>query len=867
MTVMKVDLVGTVRSAWPDVPVGRAGHRGGRSVFLLLFLLLLVSGGGPVGRLAAGGLRREPNTSLRLPEVPGGFGYQFTDAFGLSFASPVAVATPPGETNRLFVVEQAGQVVVITNLAAPTRSIFLNLTANTVAGGEQGLLGLAFHPDYARNGRFFVFRTLTATTAGNANRRHNRLSEFRVSPGDPHRAQTAETVLFQQADEASNHNGGDLHFGPDGFLYVALGDEGGGNDQYGNSQRIDRDFFAGILRLDVDHRPGSLPPNPHPAVVGGYRVPADNPYVGATEFLGRPINPAAVRTEFWAVGLRNPWRMSFDRATGELWVADVGQGVRESIFLSGSGANHGWAFREGNVAGPKTGMPADFLTHPRHRHVGPLYAYPHGSGNFAGDSVTGGVVYRGDRLSQLHGSYVFADYVRGNVWALRRVPGAAPQVTRLLSRGNISAFGLDPRNGDVLAVEHTAGRLSRLTYNSTFTGTPLPPTLAETGAFADPVRLVPAPGVVAYRVNAPFWSDHAEKQRWFSLPDTNRFLGFAPFGTWSIPPGSVWIKHFDLRITNGTAVSMRRLETRFLVRHSAGIHGATYRWNSPTNAVLVPEEGADEEITHQVGGQVVRQVWRYPGRAECLACHNPQAGFMLSFETPQLNRSAEIWGVAGNQIAHLAAAGYVTNAPAALDGLPVVTPPGDEAWSLEHRARSYLSVNCAPCHRPGGVGGGLFDARLETPTALAGLLDGWLNDPAGDPANRVLAPGAPERSVALLRAGRRGPGQMPPLASSVVDPEGLALLARWMMAAPGEGALPRPAGLAIHQEAGHPRLEVWQPANHALRMERAPHPSGGWQPFHPAQPGPAYPAQDQRWSIPIDPAEGSMFYRVWTTRP
>ncbi|MFM7102060.1 MAG: PQQ-dependent sugar dehydrogenase [Verrucomicrobiota bacterium] len=867
MKATRTEAEGTMGTAVPGGPGWVADRVRRRGPSFVVLILLLLAGEVSIRQLAASGWRRESNATLRLPEVPGGFGYQLTDALGLTFASPVAVATPPGETNRLFVVEQAGQVVVITNLAAPTRSIFLNVTANTVSGGEQGLLGLAFHPEYARNGRFFVFRTLTTTTAGNANRRHNRLSEFRVSPGDPHRAQTTETVLFQQADEASNHNGGDLHFGPDGFLYVALGDEGGGNDQYGNSQRIDRDFFAGILRLDVDNRPGSLPPNPHPAVVGGYRVPADNPLVGATEFLGRSVNPAAVRTEFWAVGLRNPWRMSFDRATGELWVGDVGQGARESIFVSGRGANHGWAFREGNVAGPKTGMPADFLTHPRHRHVGPLYAYPHGSGNFAGDSVTGGVVYRGDRLSQLHGSYVFADYVRGHVWALRRVPGAAPQVTRLLSRGNLSAFGLDPRNGDVLAVEHTAGRISRLTYNSTFTGMPLPPTLAETGAFADLARLLPAPGVVAYGVNAPFWSDHAEKQRWFSIPDTNRFLGFAPQGTWSIPPGSVWIKHFDLPVTNGAAVSMRRLETRFLVRNSAGIHGATYRWNSPTNAVLVPEEGADEEILHQVGGEVVRQVWHYPGRAECLACHNPQAGFMLSFETAQLNRPGNRGDDSGHQIAQLVAAGYVTNAPASLAGLPVVTPPGDESWSVEHRARSYLAVNCAPCHRPGGVGGGLFDARLETPTALAGLLDGWLNDPAGDPANRVLVPGAPERSVALLRAGRRGPGQMPPLSSSVADAEGLSLLTRWVSEAAASGTLPRPAGLAIHQEPGHTRLEVWQPANHAVRMERAPHPSGGWQPFQPAGPGPTYPAQDQRWSVPIDPAEASMFYRVWTSRP
>lgn len=398
---------------------------------------------------------REAGTLLQVPQVPGGYGYRFVDALRLSVTAPVALVTPPGGDRRLFIVEQAGRISVITNLSAPTRTVFLNLAGQTVSGGEQGMLGLAFHPRYSENGRFFVFRTARTGPSG-VRVLHDVLSEFRVSATNPNFADPASEIpLFRQIDEASNHNGGDLHFGPDGYLYVSLGDEGGGDDAYGNSQRIDRELFSGILRLDVDRRPGSLPPNrdsANPAQVfaytTNYSIPADNPWVGAQQFLGRPVDPTRVRTEFWSVGLRNPWRMSFDRATGELWVGDVGQNAAEIVTLSRAGANHGWAFREGNLRGPRAGEPAGFRTAPAFGYVAPVHTYSHGTGPTRGNSITGGVVYRGSRMAPLFGSYVFADYVSGNVWALRRREGQAPLVTRLTGLTGISAFGVDPRNGD-----------------------------------------------------------------------------------------------------------------------------------------------------------------------------------------------------------------------------------------------------------------------------------------------------------------------------------------------------------------------------------------------------------------------------------
>lgn len=239
----------------------------------------------------------------------------------------------------------------------------------------------------------------------------------------------------------------------------------------------------------------------------------------------------------------------------------------------------------------------------------PVHTYAHGGGPNQGNSLTGGLVYRGSRLARLHGAYVYADYASGNVWALRRQESGPPQIQRLLGKDGLVSSGTDPRNGDILIGDLFSSRLFRLDYNPTFTGAPLPETLADTGALADPETLTPAAGFVAYDVNQAFWSDAAQKRRWFCVPDTNQFLGLRTNDAWSAPSGTVWMKHFDLELTNGVPASVRRLETRFIVRNSNGVFGVTYRWDSKTNAVLVPETGADELITRVVNGVAQTQTW------------------------------------------------------------------------------------------------------------------------------------------------------------------------------------------------------------------------------------------------------------------
>lgn len=723
-----------------------------------------------------------------MPQTPPVYDYKATNAFSnLTFTAPVAILSPPGETNRLFVVEQGGRVAVITNLANPNRSVFLDIAGAVLGGvptGEQGLLGMAFHPGYATNGCFFLFYTGNAiTTAGSG--RHDILSRFQVSSNNANQADAnSEVQLIRQYDEADNHNGGDLHFGPDGYLYVSLGDEGDANDTRNNSQRIDKDFFSGMLRLDVDipKRSGSLAPNPHPSSTTNYAVPSDNPFVGATSFNGASVNPANVRTEFWAVGLRNPWRFSFDPGTGFLYCGDVGQNAWEEVDIITKGGNYGWVFRESLHTNSNTGgrtLPIGFDP------INPIQEYGHGGATNQGNAVMGGVVYRGNLIGQLSGAYVFADYVSGNVWMLRYDGTNATPFQWLFAETGIAAFGVDPRNGDVLMANQNQNpnTIRRLIYSTNQVGGgTLPTTLAGTGAFTNLTSLTPQGGIVAYDLNVPFWSDNAVKSRWFSVPNTNLTIGFNRDGNWSFQTGAVWIKHFELELTNGVSASRKRLETRFIVKNSTGVYGVTYRWgNSLTNATLVPVEGMDEQFVIDDGGGILRtQVWHYPSRQECLICHTPAGGYALGFNTPQLNDNFDYGSGATNQIAAWNLAGYFNTNVTGIHTLRTLAHPTNAAVSLEYRVRSYLTANCSQCHQPGGSAQGLWDARITTTTATAGIINGTLLNDGGNPNNRVINPGSPANSMLLTRIASPGTLRMPPLDSTVLDSQAIALVRAWI---------------------------------------------------------------------------------------
>lgn len=332
------------------------------------------------------------------------------------------------------------------------------------------MLGLAFDPGYATNGFFYVYYQ------GGASHNNptmafppytNYLSRFQVSAINPNQADTnSEVQIFRQYSRGSAHIGGDLHFGPDGYLYVAVGDETYYQD---NAQRITNNLFSGILRIDVDKRPDSLTPNPSPtsAVTTNYMIPSDNPLVGATNFDGVAIDPSQVRTEFWAVGLREPWRFSFDPITGTLYCGDVGENQFEEVDIITKGGNYGWATFEGTNS-PPSGISTYGLPVPQNP-ITPIITYTHGTATNQGFCVIGGVVYRGNRFPELYGAYVFGDF-GGRIWA-SIYDGTNATSPLLLCNDAPVAFGTDPRNGDVLYVRYTATsviqRLNPLTPNIT----------------------------------------------------------------------------------------------------------------------------------------------------------------------------------------------------------------------------------------------------------------------------------------------------------------------------------------------------------------------------------------------------------------
>lgn len=385
------------------------------------------------------------------------------------FTKPVFCASPKGDNTRLFVVEQGG-LIWILNLQDGSRSTFLNISTLIATGGERGLLCLAFHPYYSQTRKFYV--CYTGVAAGEI-----RVVEYQASASNPSVADTSKArLLLTFAKPQSNHNGGWIGFGMDNLLYIGTGDGGGVRDAgaghtdiIGNAQDITDNWLGKILRINVNGDAFPADPNRN------YTIPSSNPFVGQEG-----------DDEIWAYGLRNPWRCSFDRATGNLYIGDVGQYDREEVNFqlknAAGGRNYGWRFREGKIATPmvdQTSAPAN--------PVEPVYDYQRtGSTGFEGRSVTGGYVYRGP-ITSIRGRYFFADYVTARIWSFEvNSPGfttirnltdwTAALVPDAGTIDKISSFGED-NAGNLYIIDHFDGELYRIiqTTSSTSLETLIPP--------------------------------------------------------------------------------------------------------------------------------------------------------------------------------------------------------------------------------------------------------------------------------------------------------------------------------------------------------------------------------------------------------
>lgn len=742
---------------------------------------------------------RLPNQTLNIPQVAPLAPYQIVDAFpGLKFKNPLALRSLPGDSKRLFVVERSGIVSYIPDVTTSNteRRIFLNIMDRIAFDdsplGELGLQSIAFHPGFVTNGEFFVFYNAPGDPYFN---RVSRFELFKDSGGtpilNPLRADpSSERILINTRHLEFNHNAGDLQFGSDGYLYIALGDDGGVLNAHERAQRIDNDLFSGIARIDVDKRPGSYEPDSHAAVdrdnLGRafYSIPPDNPFVGATHFNGLPVKPEEVRGEFWAVGLRNPWRINFDRDTGELWTGDVGQASFEEVDIITKGGNYGWAFREGAHQTPGTpslhvpDMPKGFVS------IDPIWEYPHTgnstSADYSGNSVIGGVIYHGNRLPELANTYIFGDFVSGNIWTLNRLTNAV-SVKRVAGEGGIAAYGEDPNNGDVLLASYVENKIKRL-VRTNISNQDFPTRLSDTGVFADLATLTPNSGIVSYEPNVAFWSDYAIKRRWFAIPNPNKVIKFNNDGDWVFPSGMVWIKHFDLEIERGNPRSKRRIETRILVKTDTGVFGVSYKWNDEqTDATLVEDSGQVFPLAITINGQHAEQMWEIPSRANCLSCHTQVAGYALSFNTRQLNGNARMNDRFGNQISILSDAGYFSNRIGDVHELPSYVGMQATNGGVEAKVLSYLAVNCSQCHQPGGVAPETWNARAGLTMVETKLINGRAKNDGGDPSNRLVVPADPKHSLLLQRLQIDGRfSRMPPLGTHQVDESAITLIKSWI---------------------------------------------------------------------------------------
>jgi uncharacterized repeat protein (TIGR03806 family) len=535
-------------------------------------------------------------------------------------------------------------------------------------------------------------------------------------------------------------------------LYCPTGDGTSDSDTLVTGQGLE-DLLSVMLRLDVDRPDGDR----------AYSIPADNPFVKV---------PGA-RPEIWAYGFRNPWRMDYDHRLNQLWVAQNGQDLWEQVYLVRKGENYGWSVNEGShpfYAERQRGPQPIVLPAAEHHHS-------------VARSLTGGVVYWGEKLPELRGAFLYGDFSTGKIWGVKH-DGDRVTYHRELADTTLQIVGFaEDHAGELLVVDHGGG-LYRLEPTPPADPAPFPKRLSETGLFIATDRHEMHPGLVPYSVNAQLWSDGAHKERWLAVPGESQ-LEYKPSRGWNFPDGSVLVKSFALERVEGRTDTRRWIETRLMVKQEGEWVGYSYRWNDEqTDATLVDAAGIDvsfEIRDPNTDDGVRRQTWHYPSRAECLVCHSRAANFVLGLTSLQMNREHEYRAGRMNQLEMFEIGLFSKKLPKPPAELARLTDPSDERANLRTRALSYLHANCSNCHVSAGGGNAAFEMEFDSKPESAKLYDALpVHTTFGIEGARVIASGEPDKSLLLYRMSRRGHGQMPPLATQRVDQQGVELIRKWI---------------------------------------------------------------------------------------
>jgi uncharacterized repeat protein (TIGR03806 family) len=694
---------------------------------------------------------RIPWTTSRVvgspdPPLPYTVGKTFTK---LKWPAPVFITAEPG-TDSLLVILQGGETERPSRILRVRDDPETDQAETFLVVTNRLVYSVAFHPGYRTNGWLYIFSNGPTPEP----ERTNRISRFTVERQPPYRCdRESEQVIIQW--RSAGHDGGGIVFGHDGMLYVSSGDGTSDSDGWVTGQDVS-DLAGGVLRIDVEHPDGTR----------RYSVPRDNPFVGLKH----------ARPELWAYGLRNPWRMTIDQKTGQIWAGNNGQDLWETAHLIRRGENYGWSVYEGS--------------HPFYlnRRLGPTpvvlptIEHPHSEMR----SLTGGVVYYGAQFPELNGVYIYGDYSTGKIWGVRH---NGVRVTWQQELANtelqITAFAVDQR-GELLNTDH-GGALARLVRSPREKPTQkFPARLSETGLFLSTRDHQVQPGLIPYSVNAPGWADGAIAERFMGLPG-NEQIDYAAAGGWNFTNGAVLVQTLSLERASGNPAMRRRIETRLLTRQQGQWVGYSYRWDEQqTDATLVGAKGDEQELVIQDQarpGGVRRQVWRFPSRAECMACHSRAANFVLGLTELQMNRVHDYGGVRDNQLRALQHLGLFTGSLAKPPAdLPRLVDPYDPTQSLEARARSYLQANCSVCHVEAGGGNSKMELGFGTAPDRMNIFGARpQHDTFGIDNAMLIAPGDPARSILYQRVSRRGRGQMPPLVTTAVDQRAVGVLRDWIL--------------------------------------------------------------------------------------